>query len=106
MKKKIFFSDRLYKQVINIIYKNGQFFCTIKYVITSKKKIIFSAVVSFGALFSIPRESQSIVVPPRLSSAPKIHRSAPQHFHQYAPIVSPKLDRITFIKYREVPVCI
>ena len=54
----------------------------------------------------MPTDAKPIGVPVRLPSAPEINRPAPEYFYQYAPTVSQKLDKITFIEYREVPVCI
>jgi hypothetical protein len=95
---KIFLSDQVCKQVVKITYRNGQIFCTIKDRITSKKKeIMLSAAVIFGALFGMPREARPIGVPPRLPSAPEISRPAPQHFHQHAPTINPRVDKIIMI---------
>ena len=75
---KIFLSDQVCEEVVKITYRNGQFFCTIKDRITSKKKeIILSATIIFGAVFGMPREARPIGVPPRLPSAPEISRPAP-----------------------------
>ena len=88
---KIFLSDQICEQVVMITYRNGKIFCTIKDRITSKKKeIAVSAVFIFGALFGMPEEARPIGVPPRVLSAPEIHRPAPQHFHQHAPTVNPR----------------
>ena len=106
---KVFLSDQICEQVVEITYINinGQIFCTIRDRLTSKKKeIILSAAIFLGAFFAMPTEAKSIGVPVRLPSAPEINRPAPQYFYQHAPTVSPKLDKITFIKYRELPVCI
>lgn len=79
---KIFLSDEICEQFVNITYRNGKIFCIIKNRITDKKKeIVISAVFIFGGLFGMPEEARTIGVPPRLLSAPEIHRPAPQHFH-------------------------
>jgi len=104
---RIFLSDQIYEQVVRITYRNGQIFCTIKDRITSKKKeITLSAAIIFGALLCMPTEARPIGVPGRLPSAPEIHRPAPQHFHQHAPTVNPRLDKIRFIKPSELPLCV
>jgi len=95
---KIFLSDQICEQVVKITYRNGQIFCTIKDRITSKKKeIMLSAAVIFGALLGMPREARPIGVPIRLPSAPEISRPAPQHFHQHAPTINPRVDKIIMI---------
>ena len=58
---------------------------------------MLSAIVIFGALFGMPREARPIGVPPRLPSAPEISRPAPQHFHQHAPTINPRVDKIIMI---------
>ena len=104
---KIFLSDQICEQVVSITYRNRQFFCTIKDRMTDKKKVItISAVLFFGSLFAMPTETRPIGVTPIFTSAPEIHLTAPQHFHQHAPTVNPRLDKIRFIKPRELPVCI
>jgi hypothetical protein len=35
-------------------------------------------------------------------SAPEIHRPAPQHFHQHAPTVNPRLDKIRMMATNEM----
>jgi hypothetical protein len=54
----------------------------------------------------MPKEARPIGVPPIVTSAPEIHRLAPQHFHQHAPTVNPRLDKIRFIKPSELPLCV
>ena len=104
---KVFISDQIGEQVVKFTYRNGQIFCTVRDRINSKKKkIILSATIFFVALFIMPTDAKPIGVPVRLPSAPEINRPAPEYFYQYAPTVSQKLDKITFIEYREVPVCI
>jgi hypothetical protein len=61
---------------------------------SKKKEIILSAAIIFGALFVMPTEARPIGVPVRLPSAPEINRPAPQHFHQHAPTVNPRVDKI------------
>lgn len=101
---KIFLSDQICEQVVRITYRNGKIFCTIKNRITHKKKeIAVSAVFIFGALFGMPEEARPIGVTPRVLSAPEIHRPAPQHFHQHAPTINPRLDKIRFVKPSELP---
>ena len=48
----------------------------------------------------MPTELKPIGVPVRLPSVHKINRPAPQYFYRHTPAVNPKLDKITFIKYR------
>ena len=101
---KIFLSDQICEQVVKITYRNGQIFCTIKDRITSKKKeIILSATIIFGVLFVMPKEARPIGVSVRLPSAPEINRPATQHFHQHAPTVNPRVDKIRFVKPSELP---
>ena len=76
-------------------------------LISSKKKeIILLAAIIFGALFVMPIYAKSIVIPVRLPSASEINRPTLWYFYQHAPTVSQKLDKITFIESRELPVCI
>ena len=104
---KIFFSDQISEQVVSITYKNRQFFCTIKARMTYKTKVItISVVFIFGSLFGMPTEARPIGVTPIVTSAPEIHRTAPQHFYQHAPTVNPRLDKIRFIKPSELPLCV
>nr|YP_010283140.1 hypothetical protein MKU15_pgp051 [Nitzschia traheaformis]ULD15904.1 hypothetical protein [Nitzschia traheaformis] len=104
---KVFLSDQIGDQVVKITYINGKFFCTLKNRITHKKKeIVISAVFILAGLLGVPEKARSIGVPIRLPSSPEMNRPAPQYFYQHGPTVSPKLDKITFIKYREVPMCI
>ena len=103
----MFLSDQIGDQVVKITYINGKFFCTLKNRITHKKKeIVISAVFILAGLLGVPEKARSIGVPIRLPSSPEMNRPAPQYFYQHGPTVSPKLDKITFIKYREVPMCI
>ena len=71
-----------------------------------KKEIVISAVFIFGGLFRMPEEARAIGVPPRLLSAPEIHRPAPQHFHQHAPTINQRLDKIRFVKLNELPLLV
>jgi len=58
---KIFLSDQICEQVVSIIYRNRQFFCTIKRMTDKKKKVItISAVLIFGSLFAMPTEARPI----------------------------------------------
>ena len=104
---KVFLSNIICEQVVKVTYRNSQLFCTIKDKVTSKnKEIILSAAIIFGALFGMPTAAKPIGVPVLLPSAPEINRPASRQFYQHAPAVSPKLDKITFIKYKDVPVFI
>jgi hypothetical protein len=106
MTKGIYY-DKICEQVVKVNYKNGQIFSTIKDRTTSQnKEIIFSTAILFGVLFGMPYKAKGIGVSPIRSSAPEIHRSARQTVRQHALTVSPKLDKITFIKFRQLPVCI
>ena len=99
---KIFLSDQICEQVVSITYRNRQFFCTIKDKITHKKReIAVSAVFILTVLFGIPKQVGAIGVGPIVTSAPEIHRPAPQHFRQYAPTVNPRLDKIYFMPNKE-----
>jgi hypothetical protein len=99
---KIFLSDQICEQVVSITYRNRQFFCTIKDKIThEKREIAVSAVFILTVLFGIPKQVGAIGVGPRVTSAPEIHRAAPQHFRQYAPTVNPRLDKIYFMPNKE-----
>ena len=89
---KIFISDQVCEQVVKITYR-----------ITSKKKeTMLSAAVIFGALFAMPSQARSIGVPPRLPSAPKISRPAPQHFHQYASTLNTCVYKIIMMPKNEM----
>lgn len=104
---KIFLSDQICEQVVSIIYRNRQFFCTIKDRMTDKKKAItISAVLIFGSVFAMPTEARPIGISPIITSAPEIHRTAPQQFHQHASTVNPRLDKIRFPKPSELPLCV
>ena len=83
---KIFVSDQICKSVLKITYRNGQFFCTIKDRVTSKKKIIILSATFFGLLFVMPPEVSGMGLPIRHLSAPEIEisYSAPKQYHQYA----------------------
>lgn len=101
---KIFISDQTWEQVVKITCRNGQIFCTIKDKITHKKReIVVSAVFIFGALFRMPKEGRSIGLPLIVPSACEIHCPTPQHFHQYAPTITPRLDKINFVKPSKLP---
>ena len=92
---KVFLSDQIGEQVVSITCRNGQFFCLIKDKITHKKKeIAVSAVLFFCPLVAMPNEARPIGLPPMIPSAPEVHRSAPQHFHQHAPAIESKVDKI------------
>lgn len=99
---KIFLSDEICEKVIRIIYRNGQIFCIIKDRITHKKKeIAFSAAFTLAGLFEMPKQARPIGVTPIVPSTHKIHRSAPQHFYQYAPTISERVYKVKFIPARE-----
>ncbi len=77
---------------------SDQIFCTIKDKITYKKKeITLSAVLIFGVLFGMPKETRPIRFTPIVSSASEIHRAAPQYLYQNAPTVNPRLDKIRMV---------
>ena len=97
---KIFLSDQICEKVVSITYKNGQIF--VKDKITHKKKeIAVSAALILGGLFGMPKEARPIGVTPIVTSASEIHRPAPQHFHQYAPTISERVDKVKLIPTRE-----
>jgi hypothetical protein len=95
---KIFLSDQICEQVVRITCRNVQILCTIRNKMTNKKtEIAVSAALIFGASFGMPKQVQAIGVSPIVTSAPEIHRPAPQHFRQYAPTVNLRLDKICLV---------
>jgi hypothetical protein len=104
---KIFLSDKICEKVLQVNYKNGQIFCTIKDKITfEKKEILLSGAILFGVLFVIPNESKAVGVSPIPHSATEIHRSARQTVPQPVPIINQRLDKIRFVKPNESPLWI
>lgn len=92
---KTFLSDKICEQALIITYRKGQFFCIIKDKATSKtKEITLSAVFIFVILFGRPNPAQSIGITPIPRPVDEIHRPAPKHFHQPAPKVNSRLDKI------------
>lgn len=101
---KIFLSDTICEEIVKIHLKNGQLFFTIKGQVTSKnKEILLTSAIILAILFGKPSESKAIGIPLRVSSVPEINRPVTQHSYQYAPTVIPKLDKVTFSNYTQLP---
>jgi hypothetical protein len=104
---KIFLSDRICEQVVDVTYLNNQIFCTIKSkIICRKEKITLSAAFIFSILLCMPDVARPIGVTPIVSSASEIHRASSQrlHQHKHVPTVNPSLDKIRFIaSHRMIP---
>ena len=95
---KLFLSDKICEQIVEVNYKNGQFFCTIKDRITSQnKEIIFSVAILFGLLFGMPYKAKGIGVSTIRPLTPEIHRPARQTVPQHVPTIEPRLDKIVMI---------
>ena len=91
-------SKEIYKYPYNVRPKNE-----IKF---KKKKIILSAAIIFGGLFLIPADTKPVGIPARPASTREFNRPAQQSVYQHTPTINPKSDKITFTKYKEVPVFI
>ena len=49
----------------------------------------------------MPNQARPIGVTPIVTSAPETHRPSPQHFQQYAPTISERVDKVKLIPARE-----
>ena len=54
----------------------------------------------------MPEAARPIGVTPRMVSTSEIHRPAPQHFHQHAPTINQRLDKIRCVKLNELPLLV
>ena len=97
---KIFLSDKVFKKIDEIYFKNRNI------IIFTKKKFLFSVAIVFETLSIVPAKSESIGLPLKFNQVIEISRPVENYVYQYAPTVKPKVDKVTFIKYKPLPLCI
>jgi len=72
------------------------------------KKLIIVSILGGALYFSNVQPSEAIGLPMPPTPVVRVHKPSYDYRSKIkvAPAVSPKLDKITFIKYRELPLCI